>query len=237
MAQTGMKDHLELDGVALLGRTFEEYSAFFQFNENELQTGRILDMGAGISSFCSEAVMRGYNVTAADPIYRLSPQVIAAKAKADLTKVEDQLPEIAHQYNWTFYRTANDLRRYRETAREGFLKDYASNRNRYIPASLPQTGFRDREFDLVLVSHFLFLYDEHFDYEFHKRSILELQRITRSEIRIYPLANLRTVKSAFVPRLLNDADCSGLQFTIRKSKFEFFKNCDELLVLRPAMFL
>jgi hypothetical protein len=223
-----MKDRMELDDVVLIGRTFEEYRAIFQLQDGDLQTNRILDISAGISSFCAEATNSGYDVTAADPIYTLPVQAIAEKSEADLKIVLNQLPDVRHIYNWTFYRDPDHLMRFRTAARDRFLKDYARNPNRYIAAALPDTGFSDGSFDLVLVSHFLFLYDDMFDYEFHKRSLLELVRIARREIRIYPLANMRAAKSIFVERLMNDPDFS-CRFKLERSNFEFIKNSNELL--------
>ena len=227
-----MKDRIELDRVVLLGRTLKEYSAYFQLSEADLRSGRILDVGAGVSSFCAEAATLGCDVTAADPIYDLSLDAIAERSRADLANVLDQLPDVQHKYNWTFYRDPDELARYRTIARELFLKDYSTNRERYVTTSLPSTGFADREFNLVLVSYFLFLYDDLLDYDFHKRSILELARIAQREVRIYPLANLRGMKSVFVESLTRDPDCAALAFTIIKSDFEFLKNANEMLIIR-----
>jgi len=124
-----MKDRMELERVVLLGRTFTEYCAFFQLTAEDLQGRRVLDAGAGISSFCAEARARGYEVTAADPIYALPVEVIADKSEADWRKVLEQLPGVAQNYNWSFYRNAGELDRYRRTARELFIDDYGSGRH------------------------------------------------------------------------------------------------------------
>ena len=118
--------------------------------------------------------------------------------------------------------------------RLNFLKDYGRLPNRYVCASLPETPFADQEFSIVLVSYFLFLYDDLFSYEFHKRSALEAARIAQKEVRIYPLTNLRAEKSVFVERLRQDPECAGLRFDLLKSDFEFFKNSNELLIIRRA---
>jgi hypothetical protein len=227
-----MKDRIELDHVVLLGRTLKEYSAYFQLSEADLHSGRILDIGAGVSSFAVEAQTLGCDVTAADPIYDLPIEVIAEKSRADLDNVLDQLPDAVHKYNWTFYRDPEELGHYRTLARDLFLKDFSSRQESYLTASLPSTGFADHEFSLVLVSYFLFLYDDLLDYDFHKRSILELARIARREARVYPLANMRATKSEFVDRLIRDPDCASLSFTVVRSDFEFLKNANELLIVR-----
>ena len=223
---------MKVSGVVLLGRTFEEYCTYFQLKERDLGAERILDLGAGVSSFCAEGAARGYEIIAADPIYDLPAEAIAAKSRADLDDVLHQLPGVMHKYNWDFYRDPEALRSYRETARIRFLEDYTANPNRYVTASLPGTGFEDNQFSLVLVSYFLFLYDEQFDYEFHKRSILELARIAAREVRIYPLTNFNAEQSRFVERLVHERECAHLSFEIIPSGFAFLKNSNELLNIR-----
>jgi len=227
-----MKDRIELRDVALLGRTFSEYCAYFQLTHDDLAARRILDIGAGIGSFCAEACARGFDVTAADPIYDLARETIAEKSKADLSDVMRQLPDVMHKYNWTFYRDPGGLHQYRIGARQTFLADYIRGHRRYVPAALPNTPFADKQFSLALVSHFLFLYHEEFDYEFHRASILELARITRREIRIYPLANMRAIRSSYVEQLMGDPACSALTFELVRSDFEFIKNSNQLLVIK-----
>ena len=227
-----MKDRIELDRVVLIGRTFDEYCRFFQLNDSQLRSQRILDIGAGVSSFCAESALLGYDVTAADPIYELPLETLSSKSEVDLAYLLQQVPAAAHKYNWTFYRSVDELAGYRATARDRFLIDYAAHHERYITAALPTTGFHDSEFDVTLASHFLFLYDDLVDYEFHKRSLVELCRITRREIRVYPLTNMSGIKSSFVEQLMRDPNCSSLAFTFQKSDFEFFKNANELLLIQ-----
>jgi hypothetical protein len=230
-----MKDRIELSDVVLLGRTFDEYCRFFQLSDIELRQGSTLDLGAGVSSFCAEARSRGHTVLAADPIYCLPTDTIAVKSEEDLNNVVRQIPDVLHKYNWTFYKTPTDLARHRETARLLFLGDYERHKDRYLDTSLPETSFRNAQFSLVLVSHFLFLYDDLFNYEFHKKSILEAVRISSREVRLYPLVNMRAEKSIFVERLLRDTECSGCIFQIIESDFEFCKNANELLIVRKSL--
>jgi SAM-dependent methyltransferase len=227
-----MKDRLELKDVVLVGRTFEEYCAFFQLKHDDLASGNILDMGAGTGSFCAEAAQHGYSVTPADPIYDSEPEAIARKSRADLDEVMRQLPGLMHKYNWSYYADPGELGGYREQARRLFLEDYVRNHHRYIHAALPDTRFESKQFSLVLVSHFLFLYDDWFDYEFHKASILELGRLAGREIRIYPLVNMSAARSSHVEQLMSDPACSALRFEVVGSDFEFFKSANQLLIIR-----
>ncbi len=68
-----------------------------------------------------------------------------------------------------------------------FIKDYdnGKNKKRYIHQELPKLSFENDSFDLVLSSHFLFLYSEHFDLQFHIDSILEMCRVSKKEVKIF----------------------------------------------------
>ena len=227
-----MKEGLELEDVVLPGRTFEEYAEYFSLRDFDLGGGRLLDMAPGVSPFCAGASRAGCEVVAADPVYGLPARLIARKCEADLAGVFAQLPGVAHNYDRAFYRDIGHLRSYRERAANLFLRHYARRPGAYVNASLPGTPFRDGEFTAGLVSYFLFLYDDRLDYEFHRRSVLELSRVTRGEARIYPLTNLRARRSPFVGRLFEDEGCSGPEFEVRKIGFAFLKNSDELLIIR-----
>lgn len=75
------------------------------------------------------------------------------------------------------------------------------------------------------------MYDEHLDYQFHKRTILELIRNTSNQIRIFPLVNLKGKKSIFVERLQNDQDMQRDRIMIRRVNYEFVKNGNEMMVI------
>lgn len=229
-----MKEGLELKDVALLGRTFAEYNEFFSLHDLNLNGEKILDVAGGVSSFCAEAVEKGYDIISADPIYAVGSSLLARKCKEDLDGVIAQMPGIQHKFNWAYYRDVEHLKSYRERAYRMFLSHYEREPGRYVKAALPHTPFRDDEFFTALVSHFLFLYEDRFSYGFHKKSIHELARIAEKEVRIYPLTNLEGRRSAFVDELMADEECSGLSFEIRRTDFEFMKNADELLLIRKT---
>ena len=224
-----MNNGLQLDHIVLLGRSLAEYSQYFDLQNLRSDEDHVLDMGAGVSSLCAELSERGHHVTAADPIYDLSPDIIASKCRRDIDDVITQLPEHAHQYRWEYYRDISDLKQHREDAYQGFLRHFRVNPINYVKAELPQTPFHVNEFTVTFVSHCLFLYDDRLDYEFHKRSIMELARITSREIQIYPLTNFNANKSSFVDRIQQDQDLSALHFHIEQIDFEFVKNSHERL--------
>ena len=224
---------LRLEEVVLLGRTYDEYAAYFALGDAELRGARVLDVGSGVSSFGAEARQRGYDVTSSDPIYGAAADEIERKCRADLEEVVRQLPSVADKYIWgTFYRDVADLARHREAAYRRFLADYRQNPDRYRRTSLPELALSDKSYSLTLVSHFLFLYDDRFDYDWHKRSLLELLRVTDGEVRVYPLANLRAEVSPFLRRFQDDGDRPPLNVELRRVPFEFLRGAQEMLVVR-----
>jgi hypothetical protein len=83
-------------------------------------------------------------------------------------------------------------------------------------------------FDLALSSHFLFLYSEHLDYEFHLKSILEMLRVAR-EVRIFPLLTLKNERSPYVERIMEELDRLGYDSQVIKTDYEFQRGADEML--------
>ena len=219
--------------VVLVGRIYEEYAQYFDFKSLQLEGQKILDMGAGVSSFCAEAHEKNYTViAAADPIYALPSPVLEKRCQADLINILSQLPKVMHNYQWQLYKNLEGLKAYREKAYKTFLQDFVQNPTHYIAESLPKLSFQNDELTLSLVSYFLFLYEDMFDYAFHRDSILELSRVTSGELRIYPLHYYKGTRSRYLDKLLNDDSCHHLDFEIRKVDFEFLNNANEMLIVR-----
>jgi hypothetical protein len=228
-----MSEHLELNDIAAIGRTFDEYSRMFGLSSTKLRNTRILDAGGGISSFTAEANDMGLDAKSADRIYKFTPDEIEAKCASDLNKVLSQMPSVRDKYTWNFYKNEDGLRNHREKAYRKFLEDFRAHpKYRYIKTSFPDTIFTNNEFDMTLVSHFLFMYDEHLDYNFHADSMAELIRITKEEIRIFPIVNLRCTRSGFVDKIMKDIKFNKVKFEIKKVDFEFVKGGNEYLSVR-----
>lgn len=217
---------LQLDRVVLLGRTFEEYCGYFLLEAAKLRGKRVLDVAGGVSSFCAEGNDAGILVTSVDPIYTMAPEEIARRSGPDLDKVIEGVWGLP-TYRWTAYRDPEHVRELRQRAVTRFLEDFPKHPDRYRAGALPQLPFADNEFDLTLVSYLLFAYDAHFSYEFHRDAIVELMRVTKGEVRIYPTVNFEAEPSEYVPRLREDAACSGFRFEIVRTNFEFLagSNC------------
>jgi hypothetical protein len=223
---------LVLDKVVLLGRTFEEYARYFALDGAALRGQAVLDVASGVSSFCAEANAQGIHVTAFDLIYGLAPEAIEARCGPDLDHVIRSVVGLT-TYKWDFYKSPEGLRPYRERAYKTFLGDYHVHRgSRYIAGSLPELPFRDSQFDLSLSSYLLFAYEDHFGYEFHKQSVLEMMRVTRGEARFYPLVNFEAHRCSHLEPLKKDPDLSHLTFEEVQTDFEFLVGSNWFLRVR-----
>ena len=228
-----MNKKLDLKDIVLLGRTFDEYYRMFDFVNINVIDENILDVASGVSSFCAEANSKGYTVKASDRIYRFSAEEIEDKCINDLTMVLEQLPDVADLYKWEFFKNIDDLKQNREKAYKLFTKDFKEQGGgQYIHTNYPESEFADNEFSISLISHFLFMYDEHLDYKFHKRTISEILRITSDEIRLFPIVNLKGKRSLLVDQLMNDGEFKNCEMTIKKVNYEFVKNGNEMLMIK-----
>ena len=212
-----------LDKVVLLGRTLEEYRRYFALDLPRWRGQRILDVAAGVSSFCAEASQLGLDVTAFDRIYDIPADEIEPRCEADLDHVVRIVVGLP-TYRWDFYQSPEHLRTLRAQAYRAFLADYRTHPSRYVAGALPTLPFRDAEFDLTLVSYLLLVYQDQLDYEFHKQSLIEIMRVTRGEARLYPVVTFEAVRSTYIDRLKADPQFRDFVFEEVQTDFEFLLN-------------
>jgi len=227
------KRGLRLDRVVLLGRTFEEYRRYFLLEPKELIGKDVLDVAGGVSSFCAEANARGIPVTSFDPIYSLPAEQIAERSEPDLESVYRAIGSVP-TYRWSYYKTPQRMREFRERAYSIFASDYKNHPGRYVSGALPNLPFADDSFDMTLVSYFLFAYQDRLSCEFHRDSILEIMRVTRGEARIYPTVTFEAEPSHYLPLLKSDPTLRDFEFTVIKTDFEFLVNSNSFLHVTRA---
>jgi len=227
------KRGLQLDRVVLLGRTFEEYRRYFLLDPVCLAGKRLLDVAGGVSSFCAEGNKLGIKVTAFDPIYALSLEKIRQRCEPDLESVYQSIGRVP-TYRWGFYKNPDYMRALRQRASTMFFTDFQIHPERYVAGQLPRLPFARCEFDLTLVSYLLFAYQDRFDYEFHRSSILEIMRVTRGEARIYPTVTFEAQPSEYVAMLRADPMLQQFDFTEIKTDFEFLVNSNSFLKVTRA---
>ncbi len=225
---------MKLDTVVPFGRSLDEYVRMFNLTTAGLNQ-RILGIGDGPASFNAEATQQGAQVTSVDPVYGFSGAEIQRRFEAVVDGIIEQVRATPNNWVWSYHKSPDDLRRNREQALAKFLADYDQGKDchRYQVGELPKLDFSDRSFDLALCSHFLFLYSEHYDYDFHRESIRELLRVSR-EVRIFPLLTLAQERSSYIAPLLKALQDEGKTAVIVRVDYELQPGGNEMLVIRAA---
>ena len=224
---------MKLENVVPWGRNLEEYQNMFLLSEKDLQS-KILGCGDGPSSFNFEVTKLNGNMTSIDPIYQFTKDEIQQRIDETSSVVSEQLKQNQNDFVWKSIKSVDELINIRLTAMNNFIKDYENGKKekRYIHNELPKLSFENNSFDLVLSSHFLFLYSEHFDLQFHIDSILEMCRISKKEVKIFPLLDLKNQKSEYLEPILEELKRKGFEAKIIKTDYEFQKGANELLRIK-----
>jgi hypothetical protein len=212
-------------------RSFGEYEAMFMLTDGDLQ-GRLLDCPGGASSFTAHASALGAVVTAVDPVYAMSVPALQELVECESHRGSAHTAAGIERYRWDFYGDIGGHREMRQSAAAVFARDLEEHRERYVPASLPDLPFGDRQFDLVVSSHFLFTYADRLDHRFHYRALIELHRICRGEVRVFPLLDQagRSL-SAMIHSLLAQLTGQGIEARVVEVPYEFQRGGNEMLVM------
>lgn len=225
---------LKIDRIAFLGRTFDEYLKIFGLDENILREGPVLDCAAGAASFSAEARQLGIDATACDIMYGLPFERLLQKGEADLAHVFEKVREVSHLYTWKYYKDMADVVRHRKIALDLFARDFQKGYQdgRYVRCALPEVPFPDGAFNLVLSGHFLFLYGDRLDLDFHKACLKELIRVTRKEVRIFPLLGLDAKPYPYMDEIFSFLDTLRVNADLEEVHFEFFSGATRMMRIR-----
>lgn len=212
-------------------RSFREYEAMFMLTKGDLH-GPVLDCPGGASSFTAEASALGALVTAVDPVYAMPASSLQELVVGEPERGSAHTAAGLDRYLWDFYGDIEGHRGMRKRSATLFARDIEENPERYVPASLPVLPFEDHQFDLVLSSHFLFTYADRLDQEFHFGALVELHRICRREVRVFPLLDqagrsLGAKTLALIAQLVHQ----GIAATICDVPYEFQRGGNQMLVL------
>src|SRR5262249_31309222 len=142
---------------------------------------------------------------AADPIYCLSPEKIAADFEPNAERMLEGMGKAYHRFKWDHYGTPQKVIERRRIALNKFLTDFkrTARGGRYVAARLPQLPFNNRSFDLVLCGHLLFLYSADLSVETHVASLREMLRVG-NEVRIFPLLDMDGNLSSHLEPAMNE---------------------------------
>ncbi len=217
--------------IWFLGRSYHEYLKMFSLNEEQLEKIKILDCAAGASSFTPYLHRKGCNITAVDIMYGKKAEDIKNQCEDDFQTLLELHSGLDHKVDWNFFKTPEYLVEQRISVYKEFITDYEEdNREIYVDGALPDLPFPENNFDLVLSSHLLFLYQERLGYDFHRKSVTEMLKISSNQVRIYPLLNLQGKGriSIYLSQLMDDLSDLA-DFEIVKVDYKFRRGGDEML--------
>ena len=221
-----------LEEVVPWGRSFEEYRRMFALSENDLSE-RILGCADGPASFNAGLTKGGGKIVSIDPLYRFSREEIRRRIDQVFDTVLSETRKNVHEFVWGTIPSVEALGRTRRKAMDDFLDDYPGgvNEGRYIDAALPELPFLEKEFDLALCSHYLFLYSPHLSLDFHVGSIRELCRVAR-EVRIFPLLELGAVPSRHLDEIYKKLQEQEYTVSIIPVEYEFQRGGNRMMKVR-----
>lgn len=206
----------------------------FSLSDEDLAL-RVLDCPGGAASFVAEAGARGTDAVAVDPQYGPGREELGPLALRENEHKHADLVERAGDFVWTWFEDPGQYTRLRSRSARAFSADIAARPERYVLGSLPRLPFRDRSFDLVLSSHLLFSYGEQLDEDWHRDALLELVRLSRWQVRLYPLfrhADSRRYPALDAMRVMLAGH--GVSSRVERVKYAFAPGDEEMLVLECA---
>ena len=214
------------------GRSFDEYLDMFNLSEEDL-TRDIIGVGDGPASFNVRMHQRSTPIISVDPIYRFSEAELRQRIQETYEDVIAQARQNQDKFVWTRFSSVDELAEVRRQAMDEFCRDFESGKQqgRYIDASLPNLPFPDKRFDLVLSSHFLFLYSANLNLAFHLNAIKELLRIG-TEVRIFPIVDVNSDLSPFLSPVIHELKKEGITYSVECVPYHFQKTGNEMLRLR-----
>jgi hypothetical protein len=221
-----------LDRIVPFGRSKAEYELMFALSESD-RPKSIIGIGDGPASFNAEMNAAGLTIISIDPIYQFTGAEIKSRFDACVDTIIEQVRNTPNNWVWSYHKSPEDLRTNREKAISLFLEDYDRGKieGRYLNAELPKLDFQDKQFQLALCSHFLFLYSEHLSFEFHLDSIRELCRIAE-EVRIFPLLTLAQARSPYINEICSTLAKEGISSAIIQVSYELQKGGNQAIIFR-----
>jgi hypothetical protein len=223
----------DVEDVIVIGRTVDQYLRMFDLRPADVRGRSVLDCPSGAASFVSTAAEWTERAVGADVTYGLSPTAMERRCEADYQKAVTLLEstdQILAEETYDDVEQRKDL--LRDASRQ-FAADYAANPQRYVRTELPVTPFADDAFSLVLSAHFLFLYSDRLDYDFHLETLRELARVAADEVRVFPLIGMDTKRYPRLDALVDALAADGHAASVESVPYESLKNGNEMLVIEP----
>ncbi|MGV9748360.1 class I SAM-dependent methyltransferase [Rhodococcus zopfii] len=219
--------------MLISSRSLDEYRSMFGLTDEDLSR-RILDCPGGAAGFTAAMNRLGGDVTACDMAYVAGEaEQLAAVAEAETDRGNQYVRAHTEQFDWLFFADPDEHQRVRRHAVQEFAADLRRHPRRYVAGRLPSLPFPDAGFDLVLSSHLLFSYSDRLDHTFHVDAIVELMRVARDELRIFPLvASGSSVRYPRLDELLTDLRHHEIAGEVVEVEYRFQRGAHHMLVCR-----
>jgi len=175
----------------LWGHSLNDYMEMFNLSDKVLQEKRLIEYGAGVTSFNAQMNEKGYTALSIDPMYRLSLAEIKAKADEIFDTTVAKIKANKDKYNWKSYGDLTNLLEQRRQGMNIFYDDYEQGKadGRYMVIEEGSVlALENYTYDLALVTHHLFVNFADRGVEEHVALIQEMIRVA-GEVRVFPLLN------------------------------------------------
>ena len=196
--------------VHLFSRSGEQICKQLNISPMRYVNSSILDCASGASSLVT--YLRGFdiNVKAIDPIYAHEPNRIFNDVSYDRDMLKRQLLNENPKYHAEIEQTF----KYGYQHLQHFIDDICNHTVDYINGAFPILPFEDSSFDAIFTSNFLFTYSSNdtggmlnscnsLNLSFHEKSFDELLRVSKKEIRIFPVDQIDSLEYEIHPYLKN----------------------------------
>ena len=212
-------------------RSFAEYTAMFALTDADL-AGRVLDCPGGGASFTATACARGVDALAVDPVYATPAEQLVASLERERERGSAWMRERSEHYVWDFFADPADHARVRAESARTFAADLRAHPERYVAAALPHLPLADASVDLVLSSYLLFTYADRLDRSFHLAALVEMARVARGQVRVYPLVDQTgAALDDLVAGLITDLAGVGLHASVHEVGYEVQRGARHVLVV------
>ncbi|MDB4868021.1 MAG: SAM-dependent methyltransferase [Cohnella sp.] len=225
---------LDIARIVFIGRTFDEYMSMFNLRKEDLIGQKILDCPAGACSFTAIANQLGADVTATDIAYFHDVESLEEKGFHDVEHAMEQMEKVQSNYIWDYFKSVKVLSNHRTQALSDCISHMKQSPSCYIPSILPALPFDDKQFDLTLSAHFLFTYADRLNYQFHLQTIQELMRVTKQEIRFFPLVDLYCRRYEHLDKLIDYIHSEGYSSEEIVVPYEFQTGANRMLRIKKA---
>jgi methyltransferase family protein len=216
--------------VLVTSRSAAEYRAMFDLGPD--LAGSVLDCCAGGSSFAAETDGR---VLAVDPAYALGRADLAVQVRAALDEGDRIIDRNADRFEWGWYGSPARRADMRREAAQLFLSDLEGRPERYVAGALPHLPLSSASVDVVLCSHLLFTWADRLDEHWHRRALVELVRVARREVRIFPVVVQGTGEPVpFLDALRAELRALGHVSHLRDVPYRFQRGGDRMLLVEIA---